>query len=70
MKTSPKIEAYKTFGGWAWDAELSDGPFKSGGASVFRNDSTAGIRASVVRQSSHAVRARSMSKGSCVFFTP
>ena len=36
MAQKIKIEAYKTFGGWTWDAELSDGSFKSGGASVYR----------------------------------
>ena len=35
MAQKTKIEAYKTFGGWTWDAELADGSFKNGGASVF-----------------------------------
>ena len=30
-----RTEAYKTFGGWTWDAELADGSFRSGGASVY-----------------------------------
>lgn len=35
MTQKAKIEAYKTFGGWSWDAELTDGAFKSGGASIY-----------------------------------